>query len=221
MEDKEDNFFQLSAIQHYLFCERQCYLIHAEQIWAENLFTAEGKILHERVDEQKAATHGDSLRVENGLLMRSLKLGISGKADSVEFHRKEDGSWIPFPVEYKRGKPKTNRCDEVQICAQAICLEEMLGVSIPEGALFYGKTRHRKSVVFDSELRRLTEEVCEKVRGLISRKTPPPALYEEEKCDNCSINEACMPKISGKSVTKYMSSLSSESSMSSNKGTLP
>lgn len=215
MDDREDKLIQLSALQHFLFCERQCYLIHAEQIWQDNLFTAEGNVLHERVDEQKLRSQGGDVRIEYGLLMRSLRLGLSGKADVVEFRRQEDGAWRPYPVEYKRGKPKENRCDEVQLCAQAMCLEEMLGVKIPEGALFYGKTHHRKDVTFDEELRKITEETCYKTIKLLEKKTAPPAIYEKEKCTSCSLMDICLPKITGKNVSEYLSSMSSLSSLSS------
>ncbi len=124
----EDDLIQLSALQHLLFCERQCALIHIEQVWAENMFTAEGKIMHERVDSSKSESRG-KVRVEFSVPLRSLRLGLVGKADVVEFHQKS-GEWHPFPVEYKRGKPKMNNCDKVQLCAQALCLEEMLEVEI-------------------------------------------------------------------------------------------
>jgi len=225
MEDREDNFFQLSAIQHYLFCPRQCFLIHAEQVWLDNIFTAEGKVMHENADNQRESSRGTDVKIEYGLLMRSVKLGISGKADVVEFHRQTDETWLPYPVEYKRGKPKSNICDRAQLCAQAICLEEMLKLNIPEGALFYGKTKHRQKVVFDKELRLATEETCAEIHKLLSQKKAPPAIYEKEKCENCSIIEACLPKIPGKNVAAYLSSLlsstSSESSTSSKNGVFP
>lgn len=220
----EDEFIQLSALQHYLFCERQCYLIHVEQIWEDNIFTAEGNVLHRNADDQKAAERGESLRIEYGLPIRSMRLGLSGKADVVEFHKKEDGKWLPFPVEYKRGKPKKNGCDKVQLCAQAICLEEMLSTSVPEGALFYGKTRHRKGVEFDRELRNLTEDVCTRTHELLRQEKPPPAVFEKDKCPNCSLINLCLPRVSGKSVYGYlssMSSLSSESSSSSRNEAIP
>lgn len=124
----------ISALQHYLFCPRQCALIHLEQIWAENLYTAEGRLLHEKADSGKTEVRGDVKSV-TGLLVRSLELGVTGKADVVEFHRRE-GIWHPFPVEYKRGRPKSHDADKIQLCAQALCLEEMLGLPVPEGALF-------------------------------------------------------------------------------------
>ena len=125
----EDDLIQLSALQHLVFCERQCALIHIEQLWNENLFTAEGRIMHDKVDTANKESRGN-IRIEYGVPIRSLRLGLIGKADVVEFHRKDDGMWMPFPVEYKRGKPKMDDCDKVQLCAQAICLEEMLNVEI-------------------------------------------------------------------------------------------
>ena len=134
----EDDLLPLSGLQHLLFCERQCALIHIEQAWAENRFTAEGRIMHERVHKEDRESRGD-IRVEYSMPLRSLRLGLIAKADVVEFHRNRglsDGKWIPFPVEYKRGKPKKDNADKVQLCAQALCLEEMLDVEVTSGALF-------------------------------------------------------------------------------------
>jgi len=204
MEDKEDNFIPISALSHFLYCERRCALVHVEQVWQENRFTLEGEFMHEKVDDQKVRSQGADVRIEYGLMMKSMALGLSGKADVVEFHKNTEGKWIPYPVEYKRGKPKENRCDEVQLCAQALCLEEMIGVKISGGALFYGKTRRRKDVVFDEELRNLTIGTIDRLHRLIDeRKTPAPA-YEKEKCDNCSLQELCMPKAMRKNVEKYI-----------------
>jgi CRISPR-associated exonuclease Cas4 len=146
------------------------------------------------------------VRIERGLPLRSLRLGLVGVADVVEFHKIGKGIWQPFPVEYKRGKPKPDHCDEVQLCAQAICLEEMMGVEVPQGAMFYGKTRHRHEVAFDTDLRKETEETVRKVRELIlSGKTPKPVY--EKKCKQCSLMELCLPKPLGKrrSIDHYLS----------------
>lgn len=201
----EDDLIQLSALQHYIFCERQCALIHIEQVWAENRLTAEGKIMHERVHEEGGESRGD-VRVEHGVPLRSLRLGLSGMADVVEFHRQVDGTWKPYPVEYKRGKPKPDDCDKVQLCAQAMCLEEMLNTEVPEGALFYGKTRHRLDVPFDAALRRETEETALRVHELIQSGQTPKAVCLP-KCDNCSIVSLCLPKTLEKktSVKDYLS----------------
>ncbi|MBI4824800.1 MAG: CRISPR-associated protein Cas4 [Nitrospirae bacterium] len=197
----EDDLIQLSALQHLVFCERQCALIHIEQLWSENVLTAEGKIMHEKVDTANRESRG-KIRIEYGVPMRSLRLGLIGKADVVEFHKKDDGSWQPFPVEYKRGKPKLDDCDKVQLCAQAICLEEMLNVEITEGALFYGQTRRREDVAFDKALRIETEETARKVHELIASGITPKAEYSA-KCKKCSLLELCLPKVSRK-ASKYL-----------------
>lgn len=196
----EDDLIQLSALQHLVFCERQCALIHIEQLWSENVLTAEGKIMHDKVDTANRESRGN-IRIEYGVPMRSLRLGLIGKADVVEFHKKGD-RWIPFPVEYKRGKPKPDNCDKVQICAQAICLEEMMKVEIPEGALFYGETRHRHDVKFDIALRKETVEAAVRLRELITSGITPKAEYSA-KCKKCSLVELCLPKIS-KKASNYL-----------------
>ena len=196
----------LSALQHYLFCPRQCALIHVEGAWSENFLTASGRQLHERVDQRGGETRRN-VHLVTALRLVSSRLGLTGVADMVEFHRQEsefdaegrcvaaklpgrDGLWRPFPVEYKRGAPKSHRADEVQLCAQALCLEEMLKVVIPAGALFYGETRRRTDVAFDSELRTLTEDVAEKVHVLMrTGVTPPPILTKG--CRACSLVDVC------------------------------
>ena len=146
----EDALVPVSALQHYLFCPRQCALIHVERIWAEDGATAEGRILHERVDGGRPDRRA-GVRTVRGLVLRSFEHGLAGKADAIEFVRD-----VPYPVEYKRGRPKAHRADEVQLCAQALCLEEMFGCAVPEGALFYAQTKKRSRVTFDAELRALT-----------------------------------------------------------------
>lgn len=200
----EDDLIQLSALQHLVFCERQCALIHIEQLWSENLFTAEGRIMHGKVDTANREVRG-KVRIEYGVPLRSLRLGLIGKADVVEFHKKGD-KWIPFPVEYKRGKPKGDNCDKVQLCAQAICLEEMLNIEIREGALFYGQTRRREDVVFDERVRRETEEAAKKVHELIESGITPKAEYSE-KCKKCSLLELCLPKVNKKASNYLLKAL--------------
>lgn len=198
----EDDLIQLSALQHFMFCERQCALIHIEQLWSENLFTAEGRIMHDKVDTANREVRG-KVRIDYGVPLRSLRLGLIGKADVVEFHKMDDGKWIPFPVEYKRGKSKMDNCDRVQLCAQAICLEEMLNVEISEGALFYGQTRRREDVAFDNALRMETEEAARKVHELIESGITPKAEYSE-KCKKCSLFNLCLPKVNRK-ASSYLS----------------
>jgi CRISPR-associated exonuclease Cas4 len=205
---EEDDLLQLSGLQHLIFCERQCALIHIEQVWADNALTVQGKHLHDKAHEagDRTESRGD-IRIARGLALRSLRLGLSGVADVVEFHRVTEGGiqlaearglWKPFPVEYKRGRPKRDHCDEVQVCAQAICLEEMLGVDIPNGALFYGATHHRFDVSFDAALRAETEDAANRLHLLVSSRTTPAAV-REEKCDRCSLLEICMPEVAAKS----------------------
>ena len=182
----EEGLIPLSALQHHLFCPRQCALIHVEGLWAEDGATAEGRLLHEKVDAGKPETR-PGLRVARGLALRSLALGVSGKADAVEFRGRQ-----PFPVEYKRGKPKAHSADEVQLCAQAICLEEMFALPVPEGALFYGTTRRRVAVAFDVTLRALTARVAAEARANIAAlHTPPPV--PQPGCASCSMRDLCQP----------------------------
>jgi CRISPR-associated exonuclease Cas4 len=184
----EDALIPLSALQHHLFCPRQCALIHVEGLWAEDVATAEGRILHERADSGRREKR-PGVRIARSLAIRSLALGVAGRADVVEFHGRPPQ---PFPVEYKRGKPKSHRADEVQLCAQAICLEEMCGVGVPEGALFYGVTRRRLNVTFDAELRALTTRVAGEARANIAAlRTPPPV--RTSACARCSLVDLCQP----------------------------
>ncbi len=183
----EDSLVPISALQHHLFCPRQCALIHVERLWLEDGATAEGRVLHERVDGGQPDRR-DGVHTVRSLPLRSLALGLTGKADAVEFH---DGR--PYPVEYKRGRPKAHRADEVQLAAQALCLEEMFGQNVPEGALFYGQTRRRTTVAIDAELRELTACAADEVRANIAdRRTPPPVFFAG--CKRCSLQEACRPE---------------------------
>lgn len=208
----EDELLPISALQHLLFCPRQCALIHLEGIWAESRLTAEGRRLHDKAHEACGTEFRGSVGITRGLPLRSLQMGLSGVADVVEFHLIDQnlhptddrppgtvrlagrrGWWSVLPVEYKRGQPKKNDCDRVQLCAQAMCLEEMLGAEIAAGQLFYGRTRRRKDVQFDETLRRRTAEACKELRHLInSRRTPQ--IPAGPKCDSCSLREHCLPE---------------------------
>lgn len=193
MED--DDFIPLSALQHYLYCPRQCALIHVEQQWAENRQTAEGRLLHQRADQpQTEQRHG--VHTVTAMPLASPVLGISGIADVVEFHGEQ-----PFPVEYKRGRPKAHRADEVQLCAQALCLEVMLEQPVPEGALFYGETRRRKAIAFDAVLRTLTLDTITATRRLLYGQYTPTAQYQPRRCDACSLIELCQPRLLGRKQT--------------------
>ena len=209
----EEDLIPISALQHYVFCPRQCALIHIEQLWIENLFTAEGRGLHERVHSAEPECR-DGIRIVRGLRLRSLELGLAGQADMVEFHNDDAGMVIPnlegryrlFPVEFKRGKPKIDLSDEVQLCAQAICLEEMLGAAVTRGALFYGRPRRRKEIDFTDTLRRRTKEASVQLHQLFQRRQTPKAKYTK-KCRSCSLINLCMPKITGirKDIQYYLS----------------
>ncbi|MEG2382854.1 MAG: CRISPR-associated protein Cas4, partial [Oscillospiraceae bacterium] len=151
----------LSGVQHFLFCRRQWALIHIENLWAENLRTTEGEIMHERTHNEALTEKRGNTVITRGMSVFSRSLGVSGKCDVLEFHRDDngvqingwEGLWLPFPVEYKRGEPKENNCDAAQLCAQALCLEEMLCCEISQGALFYGETRRRLPLDFTPELK--------------------------------------------------------------------
>jgi len=201
----EEDFLQLSALQHFVFCKRQCALIHIEQAWTENVLTAEGRMMHENVHEEHSKNIA-GIRIVQGMPLHSFKLGLSGKADTVEFHKiKDRGKYIPFPVEYKHGKPKLDDSDKIQLCAQVLCLEEMMSVKIPKGVLFYGRTRHRFNVTFDDALRQKTKETAVKLHTFIEKgKTPLPTY--SPKCKSCSFIDECLPKMIGRkiSVKKYL-----------------
>ena len=206
----EADFIPLSALQHYAFCPRQCALIHLEQVWEENAHTAEGRILHETAHSGDSRLR-DGVRIVTDLPLKSAVLGVSGRADVVEFHR-EGAVWRPFPVEYKKGAPKGHaEADAMQVCAQAICLEEMLGVSLQEAALYYGAQRRRRQVALDAALRSKTVAIARAVHELFAcGQTPPPK--RRPHCKSCSLVEVCMPDLlegSGKAkqAGRYLQSL--------------
>lgn len=198
-----EDCLMISGLQHFRFCRRQWALIHIEQQWAENLRTTEGELLHERAhDEQLRESRGD-LWIVRGLRVQSLRLGLSGQCDVVEFRRDEqngvplagkEGLWLPYPVEYKHGVPKQNPCDALQLCAQAICLEEMLCCPIPEGALFYGETRRRQRVPFTEELRGEVASDAAQMHELY-RRGYTPRVKPTKSCNACSLKELCLPRL--------------------------
>jgi CRISPR-associated exonuclease Cas4 len=213
MTYSEDDLLPISGLQHLMFCERQWGLIHLEQQWEENRLTAEGRVIHERA-HAAGADNRPGIRTARGLRLRSLRLGLVGQADVVEFHHSDsgiamadvEGKWRPFPVEYKRGRPKRGACDEVQLCAQALCLEEMFGGKVLDGALYYGEPRRRTEVAFGKELRIRTETLARRMHDLYSRGRTPPPVYES-KCDGCSLIARCMPRLLAKppGVGRYLS----------------
>ncbi|MFG1346374.1 CRISPR-associated protein Cas4 [Xanthobacter autotrophicus DSM 431] len=190
--ETEEALIPISALQHFLFCPRQCALIHVEQLWAEDAATAEGRLMHEKADSGRPERR-PGVRIARGVALRSVALGVTGKADVVEFHGAPGtGEARPFPVEYKRGKPKAHRADEVQLCAQAMCLEEAFGVAVPEGALFYGETRRRQAIAFDDDLRALTARTAAAAHAVIAAGvTPAPVLTPG--CRRCSLEALCQP----------------------------
>lgn len=192
----------LSALQHYLYCPRQCALIHVEKVWVENRFTAEGRIMHRRVDSEHASRRA-GLSQSLSVPLKSDRLGLYGVADVVEMRPAPDGNEIPYPVEYKRGSPKIDDCDRVQLCAQALCLEEMLGIKIAEGAIFYGKPRRRETVTFSAELRAEVEEIAGLLHQMIGAAETPPA-EKGKKCQGCSLVSVCMPGIRKSKVELYL-----------------
>jgi CRISPR-associated exonuclease Cas4 len=214
----EDDLLPISALQHLAFCERQCALIYVEGAWAENQRTAEGRQLHDRTHAQDVEVRA-GVRIARGLRLRSLRLGLSGQADVVEFHAlsaldaplpsvvgEGEGLGVrqPFPVEYKRGKPKTDHCDEVQLCAQAMCLEEMIGLPVPEGALYYSQPRRRTPVSFTPELRAETEALATRLHELVRLQRTPPPLFGKH-CKSCSLEDLCLPRTSAThSARRYL-----------------
>lgn len=210
--EQKDEYLQLSGLQHFSFCRRQWALIHLENQWNENLRTAEGNLFHNRAhDEQQRERRGDTL-ILRGLPIVSHTLGLSGQCDVLEFHasskgvslRGEEGFWVPFPVEYKRGVPKENPADQLQLCAQAICLEEMLCCPIPEGALFYGETRRRTKVLFTEELREKVRLTTEEMHQMF-RRGYTPKVKPTKSCNACSLKELCLPVLMRKKkVSEYL-----------------
>jgi len=212
----ESDLLPISSLPHLSYCKRRFALVHIEQIWAENMFTAEGRNLHDKVHSDEAESRGD-VRIVRGLRLQSLRLGLVGQADVVEFVSAAagvqlpgvKGFWQPFPVEYKRGKPKIDDCDRVQLCAQAICLEEMLDLpleSIETGALFYGRPRRREQVLIDAALRGKTVALAQEMHQLHTAGKTPRAEYRKKKCESCSLYNQCLPKMTSveKDVKGYI-----------------
>lgn len=186
----------ISALQHQLYCPRQCALIHLEQVWSENTQTAQGRVLHQRVDQPHAGQRR-GVRTVTAMPINHPDIGIHGVADVVEFNGR--GADAPaMPVEYKRGRPKAHRADEVQLCAQALCLEHMLGQHIAAGALFYGETRRRQEVAFDDGLRALTLQTVQEVRTMFASGRTPQAHFDAKRCERCSLLTDCRPQMLGR-----------------------
>lgn len=201
----EEDYLQISGLQHFAFCRRQWALIHIEQQWAENLRTVEGEILHEKAHDTSFTEKRKDLLTCRGLSVHSEILGVSGACDVVEFHRDEkgtalhgrDGLWLAVPVEYKRGSSKTNDADRLQLCCQAMCLEEMLCCEIEKGFVFYGETRRREEVLFTEELREQVRAMLAEMHKFYKRRFTPK-VKPAKSCNACSMKELCLPKLCGK-----------------------
>lgn len=197
-----DDPIPISALQHAVFCLRQAALIHVEQLWADNRLTAEGSVLHAAAHDPGKRARGRIRRV-TALPLACRRLNLAGIADLVEFRSRNDGDETPFPVEYKRGKAKQHRADEAQLCAQGLCLEEMTGEAVPEGALFYAETKRRVAVPFDPELRQLTEDVALAFGTVLAGGLTPPAEYRANRCRACSLIDICRPKAISRSARGF------------------
>lgn len=185
----ETEYVVLSALQHFVFCPRQCALIHIEQSWTENIYTLRGLRVHEKVHTPGDEAIEEGIRIERSLPLYSHKLGLKGISDVVEFL--PDGS--PYPVEYKAGSKKERDADEVQLCAQALCLEEMMRCKIPAGAVFYHGSRRRREVRFEPTLRQLTLKTILDTRAMLQAQRLPPPV-NDSRCEDCSLIETCMPE---------------------------
>lgn len=188
MDDKSDDPIMISALEHWSYCPRQCALIHVEQTFDENLYTLRGRAVHKRVDEP-VVEENVGMRVERALPLWSKVLGLIGKADVVEFHGER-----PYPVEYKHGPHREQEHDNLQLCAQALCLEEMTGQSVPRGAIYHHSSRKRREVEFTPALRARVVEVIGAIRAMLQAKRLPPPV-NDHRCTHCSLRESCMPTV--------------------------
>lgn len=212
---KEEDMLMLSGIQHFMFCPRQWALIHIEQQWAENRLTTEGSIIHQNVDNPEYRQKNGDVITLRSLHISSSSLGLYGITDAVELRPSETGSnailhpkypgyWSLFPVEYKRGRSKSDERDKVQLAAQVLCLEEMYKIEITEAALFYYETRHRDIVIIDDYLRNLTKDCAEEMHNVFETGITPKAI-KIKGCKNCSLKDLCYPELNYcQDVTQYL-----------------
>lgn len=208
----EEDYLQLSGLQHFRFCRRQWALIHIESQWAENFRTVDGALMHQHAHDKGFQESRGDLLITRGMQVFSPTLGVSGQCDVVEFHRAPGGiplkgragTWLPYPVEYKRGSPKENHADELQLCGQAMCLEEMLCCDIGEGALYYGETRHRLTVLFTQALRQEVTDCLLEMHSLYDRQYTPK-VRPSKSCNACSLKDLCLPRLTRtKTVSRYL-----------------
>ncbi len=211
---QEEDFLQLSGLQHFSFCRRQWALIHIENQWAENYRTVDGALMHERAHDRSLEESRGDLLIQRGVSVYSAELGVSGQCDILEYRRgtegiplpNRDGLWQPYPVEYKRGKPKDTDADALQLCGQAMCLEHMLCCDIPEGALYYGEIRRRERVAFTPALRSQVQELLLQMHELY-RRGYTPKVKPTKSCSACSLKDLCLPRLlKSRSVSAYLKS---------------
>lgn len=209
---REDEYLMLSGLQHFAFCRRQWALIHIEQQWAENFRTADGRLMHEHAHDGDFREKRGDIIITRAMQVSSAELGVSGECDIVEFRQAADGIRISgmdgtfqvIPVEYKRGKPKANDCDAVQLCAQALCLEEMLCCEIPQAYLYYGETRRRQAVPLDAAIRQRTKDMLAEMHALF-RRQHTPKVKRTKACNACSLKDVCLPVLEKKrSAAEYL-----------------
>lgn len=212
MEYDEEDFIMLSGIQHFCFCQRQWALIHIDMLWEENLLTVEGEIMHDKCHDNSIKESRKNIIISRGMPIFSRRLGIHGECDVVEFIKDnnginisgKDGLYKVYPIEYKRGKPKNDNADILQLCAQAICLEEMMVCTINEGSLFYGETKRRQKVVFTDELRDEVEKDF-KLMHQYMKNSHIPKIKPTKGCNSCSLKNLCLPKLlNQKDTQKYI-----------------
>ena len=199
---EEEDYLMLSGIQHFAFCRRQWAMIHIEQQWEENYRTTSGELMHKKAHDEGAVEKRGEILIVRGLRISSKELGLSGQCDVVEFHQNKngitllgyDGKWNPVPVEYKHGSPKENNADELQLCAQAICLEEMFQTKIPDGFLYYGENRRRSHVDFTENLREEVKKISTEMHELLQKGYTPKVKFKKQ-CKACSLVNLCMSKL--------------------------
>lgn len=207
----DEELLALSGIQHFAFCRRQWALIHIEKRWQENYLTASGQVVHRRAHDGGIREKRGSLLVARGLFVQSSILGLSGVCDVVEFRQNErgvslcgeEGVWVPAPIEYKRGRSKFGEYDRLQVCAQAMCLEEMLGCDIANGYLFYKQTQSRESVPLTSELRSSVRNLSDEMHKMF-RRGYVPHVRKGKSCLSCSLLDECLPSLQPRSALSYI-----------------
>lgn len=211
MDAGNDDVLLISGIQHFVFCRRQWALIHLEQQWTENIHTIEGDLFHERSHDESASEKRGDVIIARGMEVFSRTLGLTGKCDVVEFHPDpggvpisgRKGRYLPYPIEYKKGRPKPHDADEMQLCAQALCLEEMFVCDIPEGSLFYGEPHRRHAVPFTSDLRRAVADIAQEMCMLMARGHTP-RVKTSKACASCSLRETCLPGLMPQKASTYI-----------------